>query len=122
MYMSKRHQEVEESFLKLSGKNRTPQVYVALCKAAKIRESAIKNRLSAIKLFRVEAAPVQATPAPAPAPAPVKKPARPGGKEKKKRSWEEEFEEALNVGTDTGTKAEEAEEEEDEEDEEEDES
>lgn len=51
MYLSNRHKEVEEEFSKLGDAERTPKVYVAMCRAAKIRESAIENRLSALQLF-----------------------------------------------------------------------
>lgn len=92
-YMSKRHEELEKEFLKIPQRSRTPQVYIALCKAAKIRESAIRNRLSAMKLFRLEEAP--AAPAPETPPPPMKKPVKGEKPPKKKRSWEEEFEAAL---------------------------
>ena len=106
-YMSKRHEELETEFLKLEKRSRTPQVYIALCKAAKIRESAIKNRLSAMKLFRLDEAPAPAAAAPVAA---VKKPVRGAPPEKKKRSWEEEFEDALKGDADVAPATEKGEE------------
>src|SRR5690349_5070504 len=52
MSMSPRHKEVEAEFVKLDDELRTPENYVSHCRAAKIAETAIENRLSALALFK----------------------------------------------------------------------